>query len=123
MTAPYHDFTDPDTGWPWRVRFVRKGDRYGLDLCKTHEKVEPLVEFYDRKFANKKSDWGHSFPDEGQFVSRYFVSTLLKRRGRMLNLHGGEEAWCISADGMREAMRHVAVWQAWTIIETAGGEA
>jgi hypothetical protein len=112
MTAPYYDFIDPETKRPWRVRFVRKGNRYGLDLCKTHEEVEPLVEFYDRENA------GRTFPDEGQFVSRYYVSTLLKRRGGMLNLDGGIEAWCISADGMREAMRHVAVWQAWTIIHT-----
>lgn len=112
MTAPHHDFTDPETGRDWRVRFVRQGDRYGLNHCLTHEEVEPLVEFYDRENA------GRTFPDEGQFVSRYYVSTLLKRRGGMLNLDGGIEAWCISADGMREAMRHVAVWQAWTIIHT-----
>ena len=112
MTAPHHDFIDHETGQPWRVRFVRKGDHYGHDHCLTHEEAEPLVEFYDRRFA------GHTFPDEGQFVSRYYVSTLLKRRGGRLHLDGGIEAWCISADGMREAMGHVAVWQAWTIIHT-----
>jgi len=114
MTAPYYDFIDPETKRPWRVRFVRKGNRYGLDLCKTHEEVEPMVEFYDRKFA------GRGFPDEGQFVRPYCLSTLLKRRGGRLHLDGSSEAWCISADGMREAMRHVAVWQAWTIIKEAG---
>lgn len=119
MTAPHHDFTDPETGRPWRVRFVRKGDRYGLDLCKTHEEVEPLVEFYDRKFANGISDWGHSFPDKGQFVSRYYISSLMGRRGgHELVLDLGIEPWRISADGMNIAMRHVAVWQAWTIIHT-----
>ena len=112
MTAPHHDFTDPETERRWRVRFVRKGDRYGLNHCLTHEEAEPLVEFYDRKNA------GDTFPDEGQFVSRYYVSTLLKRRGGRLHLDGGIEAWCISADWMREAMGHVAVWQAWTIIHT-----
>lgn len=112
MTAPHHDFTDTGTGRPWRVRFVRKGDRYGLDLCKTHEEVEPLVEFYDRENA------GRTFPDEGQFASRYYLSELLKRRGGMLNLDGGIEEWRISADGMLEAMGHVAVWQAWTIVHT-----
>ena len=112
MTAPHHDFTDPETKRRWRVRFVRKGDRYGLNHCLTHEKAEPLVEFYDREFA------GDIFPDEGQFVSRYDVSTLIKRRDGSLHLDGGIEAWCISADGMLEAMRHVAVWQAWTIIHT-----
>ena len=110
MTAPHRDFTDPKTGRPWRVRFVRMGDRYGRDHCLTHEEADPLVEFYDRENA------GHTFPDEGQFVSRYCVSTLIKRRGGRLNLDGGIEAWCISADGMREAMRHVAVWQDRTII-------
>lgn len=112
MTAPHHDFMDPETERLWRVRFVRKGDRYGLNHCLTHEEDEPLVEFYDREFA------GDIFPDEGQFVSRYDVSTLLNRRSEMLNLNGGIEAWRISADGMLEAMRHVAEWQARTIIHT-----
>jgi hypothetical protein len=112
MTAPHHDFIDSETRRPWRVRFVRKGDRYGLNHCLTHEEAEPLVEFYDREFA------GDTFPDEGQFVSRYYVSTLLKRGGGALNLDDGIEAWSISADGMREAMGHVAVWQAWTIAYT-----
>ena len=113
MTAPHHDFIDPETERHWRVRFVRKGARYRHNHCLTHEEDEPLVEFYDRKFA------GDIFPDEGQFVSRYYVSTLLKRRIGMLNLDGGIEAWRISADGMREdVMRHVAVWQARAIIHT-----
>lgn len=114
------DFTDPETGRPWRVRFLRQGDRYGRDRCLTHDEVEPLVEFYDRRFANGRSSWGHSFPDEGQFVSRYYLSSLLRRRGGGLNLDGGVEDWSISAEGVRIVMRHVVVWQAWTIV---GGDA
>ena len=49
MIAHHQDFIDPETKRPWRVRFVRKGDRYGLNHCKTHEEVEALVEVYDRE--------------------------------------------------------------------------
>jgi len=108
----FHDFTDPETGRPWRMWFVRQGDRYGRDRCLTHQEAEPLVEFYDRENA------GRTFPDEGQFVSRYYLSSLLKRGGGMLNLDGGVEVWRISAEGMRVVMRHVVAWQAWTIVRT-----
>lgn len=108
----FHDFTDK--GRPWRVRFVRQGDRYGRDRCLTHDEAEPLVEFYDREFA------GHTFPDEGQFVSRYYLSTLLKRGGGGLNLDGGVEVWGISAKGMSVVTAQVKKWQEEII---AGGAA
>ena len=114
----FHDFDDPDTKRPWRVRLVRQGDRYGLNRCLTHDEVEPMVEFYDREFAGGRSSWGHSFPDEGEFVHWYRLSSLLKRGGGMLNLDDGVEVWRISAEGMRVVMRHVVAWQAWTIVHT-----
>lgn len=126
MRDIFLDFTDK--GRPWRVRFLRKGDRYGRDRCLTHDELEPMVEFYDRKFAGGQSNWGHSFPDEGQFVSRYYLSSLLKCKSSLLepeggglNLDGGIEAWSISAKGMHVVVDQVEEWQAWTII--AGGEA
>ncbi len=52
----------------FNVRIVRAGDRYGLDNCLTHDKDEPLVEFYDSRYPHC---------EYGQFVSRYYVATIL----------------------------------------------
>lgn len=56
----------------FNVRIVEKGDTYGLNDCLTHKGIEPLVEFYDNRFIDDK-DWKH-----GQFVARYYVTTLLE---------------------------------------------
>ncbi len=43
------NFTN-DLGIPMIARFVRKGDRYGLDGCLTHDEDNPLIEFYDARY-------------------------------------------------------------------------
>lgn len=75
----------------FNVRIVFKGDAYGLNGCLTHEKDEPLVEFYDSRYPH--TEWG-------QFVSRYYVSTILQRRNDGLCLDGGVEAWSVCAKDM-----------------------
>ena len=83
----------------WTVRLVLKGDHYGLDDVLTHTGIDPLVEFYDRRYMHTEF---------GQFVSRYYLSTLYTDRGgsfvsrqaRGLDLHGGVPDWSISAEGM-----------------------
>ena len=75
----------------FNVRIVFKGDTYGLNGCLTHEKDEPLVEFYDSRYPH--TEWG-------QFVSRYYVSTILQMRNDGLCLHGGVEAWSVSSKDM-----------------------
>jgi len=79
------------------VRTVMKGDRYGLEDCLTHEKDDPMVEFYDWKYANQKT-----FGPRGQFVSRYCLSTLAKQMGGGLCLDGGIPEWRVDAGAMRE---------------------
>jgi hypothetical protein len=76
------------------VRTVLQGDRYGLNECLTHDKDRPLVEFYDYTYANQKT-----FGPRGQFVARYYVSTLLKdhRPGTGLCLDGGIPEWNVDA--------------------------
>jgi len=59
-----------ETGRKFNVKILRKGDRYGLNKCRLHEKDDPLVEFYDAQF---KQD------PEGSFISRYYADTLLGR--------------------------------------------
>lgn len=81
----------------FNVRIVRAGDRYGRDFCLTHDKEdEPLVEFYDTRYPHT---------EYGQFVSRYYVSTILgtDRYGSGeggLMLDGGVPSWTVSAQDM-----------------------
>lgn len=75
----------------YHVRVVRIGDRYGLNFCLTHDKDEPLVEFYDTR---------HPHTEFGQFVSRYYLSTILERDNMGLCLYGREPEWEVSAEDM-----------------------
>ncbi len=96
-------------GRHFNVRIVRIGDSYGLDDCLTHgEKMgkdsSPMVEFYDLSYTTK-------FGPRGQFVSRYYVSSILGKceflgkgldaeMGIGLDLDGGVAGWSIDADAM-----------------------
>ena len=76
----------------FNVRIVRTGDAYGLDDRLINDGA-PLVEFYDNR---------HMHTPRGQFVSRYYIDTLLDRPdGLGLALDGGVPAWTVNADDMR----------------------
>ena len=77
----------------FNVRVVRQGDRYGLRDCLTHDKAEPLVEFYDRTYI------GEEWP-RGQFVSRYNLDTLLERGAGGLCLCGYIREWDLPEEAM-----------------------
>ena len=84
-------------GRAFYVRIVQRGDRYGLDDCKVHRDADALIEFYDHTFANRDG-----FGARGQFVSRYYATTLAKHEdGMALNLHGGTPAWYIDEEPLR----------------------
>jgi len=57
---------------------------------------EDLIEFYDRRYQHT--------PD-GQFITRYFTSTLLETQAGIpvggLDLYGGESAWKIDGRTMK----------------------
>jgi len=76
----------------WNVRIVYTGDRYGRAMCLTNIDA-PLVEFYDNRFPHT---------DYGQFVSRYYVSTILEESNYPagLCLDGRVPEWQVSADDM-----------------------
>lgn len=71
-----------DIGRVWAVRVVLRGGKYGRDLCLTHDKSDPLVEFYNR--MNMVDPLTIVFEDTqnenkyGQFAGRYYLSTILK---------------------------------------------
>ena len=80
----------------FNVRVVNKGDKYGLDFCLTHDGDKPLVEFYDVRYPHTEF---------GQFVSRYYVETILEDKGygdkaRGLQLDGGIPEWTVTASDM-----------------------
>lgn len=76
------------------VRVVLPGDKYGQEDLLTNDFTEALVEFYDGTQDPAK------FGDRGQFISRYFASTLQLSTGG-LDLYGGVPAWQVSEDQLR----------------------
>lgn len=80
-------------GIDFNVKIVRNGENYGLNNVLTHDKDDPLVEFYDSRYPHT---------EHGQFVSRYYASTLLERvRDVGLDLYGGNNDWKIEASEMK----------------------
>ena len=85
----------------FNVRIVNTGDKYGRFDCLTND-GEQLVEFYDRRYDHA-ADMGR-----GQFVQRYFTSTILQGRyPRGLSLDCGITAWSVSAEGMRQVIEYL----------------
>ena len=80
----------------FNVRFVKTGDKYGLNDC-LNNADEPMVEFYDSRFPD--FDKTHN---RGQFVSRYYAATLLASDypGGLCLDGGHADIWSVSADGM-----------------------
>lgn len=86
----------------FNVRILRKGEKYGLEDCLTHEGNRPLVEFYDYRHRND-ADW-----KRGQFVSSYYADTLLEHDPNFgLALYGASPAWTVSAESMREILEWI----------------
>src|SRR5690606_39865054 len=59
---------------PRRSSDLLNGDSYGLNGCLIHEENDPMIEFYDTRY-HLSNDW----EGLGQFVSRYYLSTLDER--------------------------------------------
>lgn len=86
----------------FNVRVVLPGDKYGRDDCFTLEEgEEALVEFYDGTQDPAK------FGDRGQFVARYFASTITNTPDQGLNLHGGVPSWFVSQENMRRVKAYL----------------
>lgn len=90
-------------GIPFHVRLVEQGEKFGLERCLTHDNINPLVEFYDARYTK-------GFDLLGQFVSRYYLSTLLRIEERGgLCLNGEILDWYID----EEAMQEIYDWFDW----------
>lgn len=86
-------------GVTFNVRLVFQGDRYGRNGCIVHEEYEPLIEFYDTRY---------DFEELGQFVSRYYLTTLLEEDydeySRGLWLNTGSDNWFVDGGKMKEVL-------------------
>ena len=104
--TPVYTTAPNDHGRSFIVAVVVEGESYGLNGCLTHDKPDPLVEFYDTRYQSPH--WKH-----GQFASRYYLTTLLGLDSwgggpaHGINLHGGVECWSINAEQKREALTAV----------------
>lgn len=89
----------------FNVRIVKVGDRYGFD-DRLVNNDKPMVEFYDTRQDPEK------FGERGQFVTRYYISTIVEREENVgLALLGYVPAWTVSAQGMREVIAYLKGWQ------------
>lgn len=83
-----------DDGRAFNLKVIEKGDEYGLNNSLTHDEADPLVSFYDATHAGQREE-----SPFGQFISRYYVRTLLKRHGGAtvegLCLEGSVPEWSI----------------------------
>lgn len=99
----YEKTVTNSNGREFGVNLVRMGDKYGLDKCLTHEEPKPMIEFYDLSYPE-------TFGDEGQFVARYYIHTLLSRFNKQgarwvtLQLHGGVEDWQLTPENVEESV-------------------
>lgn len=89
----------------FNVRIVRAGDKYGRDFCLTHDKEDqPLVEFYDSR---------HPHTEFGQFVSRYYVETILgtdrygSGTGGLCLDGGNRDQWTVREEDMNTVRKYL----------------
>ena len=80
----------------FNTKIINTGDRYGRADCLTNDGA-PMIEFYDPRYQHGPL---------GQFVSRYYVSTILERDTGGLALQGDVPEWTVSAHDMAE----IRVW-------------
>jgi len=76
----------------FNTKIIPTGGAYGRDDCLTNQGA-PLIEFYDPRYQHMPI---------GQFVSRYYVSTILERDTGGLCLDGGVPDWYVNANDMAE---------------------
>ena len=80
---------------PFVANILEKGDNLGLKNTLIHEHIEPVVQFFDARYPHNPL---------GQFVSSYFLSSLLhgssKHSGLLLDT--GSPDWCIDQKDMKE---------------------
>lgn len=93
-------------GMSFNVRVVEKGEQYGLNMCLTHEKDMPMIEFYDTRYKFDKI--GDIIM--GQFITRYSLDTFKTVQGTGLNLEGGVADWSLDSDAVAQTHALLEMW-------------
>ncbi len=96
-----------DSNITFNVRYVRYGDKYGLLNLLTHTDInDDVVEFYDTRYDFDQDEYGNIL---GQFIIRYYTSTILKDRedGCGLCLAGGVDDWYITCDNINTVITFI----------------
>ena len=89
-------------GVPFRVVLLLDGLSDNYPWAPSADGTKPVVEFYDARYRNVRG-----FTPDGQFVSRYYLESLVGRFDRYgLDLQGDVPDWTIDAS----TMRTVAAW-------------
>lgn len=82
-----------ENGVTFLARRIDQDKSYGLNDCLTHGATDALVEFYDTRYPHTAY---------GQFVSRYYLSTLQEHAlDEGLNLCGGVPDWSSDAASLQ----------------------
>lgn len=95
MSTKTLDFTAAN-GVPFRAVLILSEEDYTFPLG---EYREPLVEFYDQRYPHT---------EHGQFVSRYYYSTLYGHTGGLC-LYGGVPAWEVDERSMDRVIAFIDV--------------
>ena len=119
---------DRETSQMWTLRILKKGMKYGRKMCLTHDKDKPIVEFYDANYTGEMMEKFAKNPDGellGQFVSRYYIETLLGNdggdpigTGRGLCLDGGVDKWNISESAMNTVAEFLESYNSIDLLES-----
>lgn len=98
----YHTITN-SAGTAFLMRIIKKGERYGKTHSLVHNRKDPLIEFYDTDYNFDRDEHGTYL---GQFVSRYFFSSLNRPNRPLcgLNLAGGVPKWWLDRSAFRSAL-------------------
>lgn len=95
------------SGRTFNVVVVPPGGAYGRGGVLTNDSSEPLVEFWDATHADSRG-----FGPLGQFVSRYYLSTLAASDlSYGLDLDGGVAVWKVEPISLAAALESlIAEW-------------
>jgi len=91
------------SGIVFNVRILEPGQVYGRNHALENDSGRNLIEFYDSRYEFDRDTQDNVL---GQFVSRYYMETMIDRSKTFANhglsLDGGVPNWTIDAKGMED---------------------
>lgn len=76
----------------WNIKVVPANDSSRRKTGHADLDADSIVQFYDNSQSKEV------FGEDGQFVSSYYLQTLLEHKGGGLCLDGGVPAWTVNAE-------------------------